>query len=33
MTDDDMGGTIVPGEPPEDEDGGPDVDTDDVEAS
>ncbi len=33
MADDDLGGEVILGDPPEDEEGGPDVDTDDVEAS
>jgi hypothetical protein len=33
MSDDDLGGEVILGDPPEDEEGGPDVDTDDVEAS
>ncbi len=32
-SDDDLGGEVILGDPPEDEEGGPDVDTDDVEAS
>jgi hypothetical protein len=33
MSDDDLGGEVILGDPPEDEEGGPDVDTDDVEES